>query len=36
VFALTGTTDAVEIANVYSGDPPVEALRQRADARRAL
>jgi hypothetical protein len=36
MFALTGNTDAVEIADVAPGEPPIQALRQRADARRAL
>jgi anti-anti-sigma regulatory factor len=35
VFALTGHTDAVEIADVDPGAPPVQALRQLADAGRA-
>jgi anti-sigma B factor antagonist len=35
VFALTGHTDAVEIADVDPGAPPVQALRHLADAGRA-
>jgi anti-sigma B factor antagonist len=36
MFALTGHTREVEIADVAPGAPPIQALRQRADARRAL
>jgi anti-anti-sigma factor len=32
VFALTGHADAVEIADIDPGEPPVGLLRQRADA----
>ena len=36
MFALTGHTREVEIADVAPGEPPVQALRPTADARRAL
>ena len=35
VFALTGHTDAVDIADIAPGEPPIQALRQLADAGRA-
>jgi hypothetical protein len=35
MFTLTGHTDAVETADVDPGEPPIQALRQSADARRA-
>ena len=36
VFALTGHTREVEIADVGAGEPPIQALLQSTDARRAL
>jgi anti-sigma B factor antagonist len=36
MFTLTGHTDEVEIADLAPGEPPIEALRQSADARPAL